>query len=117
MSGASTVKPKASARAGKGKGNKNALKHGGYAKGLKPNRKAALTIEELLLRLSDVNDRLFLELRKANENEEMIKLVHAFTSNSVAIFNGYRTASFVSGSLTPIQEAYNELKTLEFDED
>ena len=110
-----TVKP--SPRTGKGKGNKNALKHGGYAKGLKPDRETALTIEELLLRLSDVNDRLFLKLREATDNDEMIKLVHAFTANSVAIFNGYRTASFVSGSLTPIQEAHNELKTLEFDED
>jgi hypothetical protein len=104
-------------KSGAPKGNKNALKHGAFAKPIKPEPRTMRSIEELILRLEDVNDRIFDRLKTAGDTDEFTKLTNTFSTNTVAIFNGHRTLSFVSGSATPVQEAYNELKTLEFDED
>lgn len=112
-----TAKKEKPGKRGVKPGNKNALKHGAYTKGEKKTAKKMRTIEDHILRLEDVNDRIFDRLKGAGDTDEFVKLCAVFSTNSTAIFNGHRTLSFVSGSATPIQEAYNELKTLEFDED
>ncbi len=105
--------------AGAPKGNKNALKHGLYAV-----RTEIVTIEDPQVRkatfavayLQDVIDRLYEQIRTAR-GEELCRLSNALCLATTALFNGHRTISYLTGGMTPMEEALRELQALEFSED
>lgn len=102
------------------RGNKNALKHGGYAKkdkSAKDEKQKLRALENTIVRLEEVQDRIFDMIHSSNDVDQSVKLINAFSNNAIAIFSGHRTIQFVSGTATPIDEAFEELKTLDFDED
>lgn len=102
------------------RGNKNALKHGAYSKKEKPaneEKQKLRTLESTIVRLEEVQDRIFELVHAISDVDQSIKLVNAFANNAIAVFSGHRTIQFISGTATPIDEAFEELKTLDFDED
>src|SRR5512135_3048653 len=101
------------------KGNKNALKHGLYA-----GRDAAITLEDPQLRkasfaiqyLENAIDQIYGRLMEA-KGEEFTRLANALASATTALFNGHRTISYLTGGMTPLEDALRELRELNFGED
>ncbi len=101
------------------KGNKNGLKHGLYAArtevvALKhPKvRNAAFAI----LYLEQAIDEIHARLMRA-DGDEFPRLANSLSLAVTALFNGHRTISFLTGGMTPMEDALNELKALNFSED
>ena len=104
------------------KGNKNALKHGLYAKReagpeSEPTRRKLMGIEMSVLRLEETQEMLIERIRATKIPATWMQLTFALVKNCNSIFNGYRTMAFLNGSLTPMDQALEELKTLDFNED
>jgi hypothetical protein len=110
-------------------GNKNALKHGLYAS------KAALVVDgpstslrsaqgDTLLRgpsvaiqyLDEAIDEIFKRLMRAR-GEEFTRLANALSLATTALFNGHRTMAYLTGGMTPVEDAMKELEALDFGED
>jgi hypothetical protein len=73
-------------------------------------------LERSLIRLEEAQDYLMEQFRKAKTLEDKLKLSNALASNCRALFQGYRAMTLTQGGISPMQQAYNELKALEFDE-
>ncbi len=101
------------------KGNKNALKHGLYA-----NKPEIITVADRSLRdpsfaiqcLEETIDEIRARMKKAS-GDEFTKLANALSFAITALFNGHRTLAYLSGGMTPIEDAMRELLTLDFAED
>src|SRR5512143_3591307 len=101
--------------AGAPKGNKNALKHGLYAV-----RTEIVTVEDPQIRkatfavtyLEDVIDRLYAQIMRA-QGEELCRLANALCLATAALFNGHRTISYLTGGMTPMEDALRELRALD----
>jgi len=117
--------------AGAPKGNKNALKHGLYAKkvvkgevvdepsvalAVVPGNEARRSLETAIRYLQDVMDVAYARLRRA-EGEEFTRLANALSLAATALFNGHRTVAYLIGGIAPVDEALKELATLGFEED
>lgn len=74
-------------------------------------------LERSLIRLEEAQDYLMEQFRKAKAVDVKMKLANALASNCRALFQGYRAMTLTEGGISPMQQAYNELKVLEFDED
>lgn len=105
--------------AGAPKGNHNALKHGLWAK-----KTAVLVLQPRTLRnpsiaiqhLEDVIEAIAARLERA-QGEEFTRLANSLSLATTALFNGHRTIAFLTGGVTPVEEAVKELEALRFDED
>ena len=105
--------------AGAPKGNRNALKHGLYAGKRQiveaddaQVRKATFAI----LHLERVIDAIQAKMKEA-DIDEFTRLANSLSLATTALFNGHRTLSFLTGGMTPMEEALKELKSLKFSED
>ncbi len=116
------------------KGNKNALKHGLYASQqhlpviegavVEDADAAAGGTQALRLRgpeaairyLEDVMDQIYARMRGA-EGEEFTRLANALSLAATSLFAGHRTVAFLTGGVTPVEEALRELEALDFEED
>ena len=110
------------------KGNKNALKHGLYA------RKVHVLTGEIVensppapgegLRgpidamryLQEAIDVIFARMKRA-EGAEFTQLANALSLAATSLFNGHRTMAFLTGGMTPVEDALKELTALGFEED
>ena len=105
--------------AGAPKGNKNALKHGFYA-GKKqvvtiddPHvRKATFAIQHLEQAIDEIYTRMM-----AAQGEQFARLANTLSLATTALFNGHRTIGYLTGGITPMEEALRELQALDFAED
>lgn len=116
--------------AGAPKGNKNALKHGLYAKkvirgeivegGLAVRGREANDAQQSLLTairyLEDVIDVTYARLKRA-EGEEFTRLANTLSLAASALFNGHRTVAYLMGGMNPVDDALKELAALGFAED
>jgi hypothetical protein len=117
--------------AGAPKGNKNALKHGLYAKKVvrgevvdAPPGSLALAkadetqrgLEAAIRYLQDVMDVTYARLKRA-DGEEFARLANTLSLAATALFNGYRTVAYLTGGIAPVDEALKELQALGFEED
>src|SRR5512140_3618268 len=99
-------------------GNKNALKHGLYAV------RGKVMVEDPRLRkptfaiqyLEEAIDEIYVRMMKA-QGDEFTRLANALSVATTALFNGHRTNSYLSGGMTPLEDALRELKALDFGED
>jgi hypothetical protein len=101
-------------------GNKNALKHGLYAKRkVGAQRDAPREIANINATIIRLEDALALiETRMAQADaDHFAALANALATNSVALFTGHRTLAIVTGNYTPIEDALAELQGLEFHAD
>jgi hypothetical protein len=102
------------------KGNKNALKHGLYAgRGKRIEepvdgqvRKATFAI----LHLEQAIEAIYKRMMKA-DRDEFTRLANTLSLATTALFNGHRTLSYLTGGMTPMEEALRELRALDFSED
>jgi hypothetical protein len=119
--------------AGAPKGNKNALKHGLYAKkalrgevvddpsttALRASAQGDGARESLLRAiryLEQVMDELHSRMRRA-KGDEYTRLSNSLALAATALFNGHRTVAYLLGGLNPVEDAIKELKALDFAED
>jgi hypothetical protein len=115
--------------AGAPKGNKNALKHGLWAKKAKADilvGSDALAVvegkerQQSLLRairyLEDVMDVTYARLKRA-DGEEFTRLANTLSLAATSLFNGHRTVAYLMGGVTPVEDALKELAALGFAED
>lgn len=105
--------------AGAPKGNRNALKHGLYA-----GRTTIVTVVEGQLRkpefavryLENTIDEIYTRMQSA-QGERFTRLANALALATTALFNGHRTMAYLSGGMTPIEDALKEVLALDFKED
>lgn len=120
--------------AGAPKGNKNALKHGLYAKKVlrgevvvDDTATTALSTSATedgargsLLRairyLEHVMDELYRRMERA-KGDEYTRLSNSLALAATALFNGHRTIAYLIGGLNPVEDAIKELEGLDFAED
>ncbi len=103
------------------KGNSNALKHGLYA----GRKTAILQVEDRQLRkptfaiqyLEDAIDLIHERMMDTLNVEEFTRLAGALSLATTALFNGHRTLAYLTGGMTPVEDALRELKVLDFSED
>lgn len=101
------------------KGNRNSSLHGA---GSRPGsiveadeaqvRSATLAI----LHLQQVIDAIRARMMEA-EGDEFVRLANSMSLAVTALFNGHRTIRYLTGGMTPMEKALQELKGLEFGED
>ncbi len=100
-------------------GNKNALKHGLYAA-----RPEVVTLEDphvrnaafAILYLEQAIDEIHARLMQA-EGDDFPRLANSLSLAVTALFNGHRSISYLTGGMSPMEDALNELKALNFAED
>jgi len=100
-------------------GNKNALKHGLYA-----GRTEIITMEDPQVRkatfaihyLENAIDEIYARMMQA-KGLEFTRLANTLSLATTALFNGHRTLSYLTGGMTPMEEALRELRALDFKED
>ena len=105
--------------AGAPKDNKNALKHGLYA-----GRKKRVTTTEAevrkaifaILHLEEAIDEIHRRMMQADD-DRFTRLAHTLALATTALFNGHRTLAYLTGGMTPMEEALRELSALDFSED
>jgi hypothetical protein len=103
-------------------GNKNALRHGLYAKRARPatakakERKPRDPSYALIL-LEDAIDAIYKRFTKTRDDDTFARLANSLSLATSSLFSGHRTNAFISGKFTPVDEAIRELVTLDFDED
>ncbi len=108
--------------AGAPKGNKNALKHGLWARRqevLIPDGTDVLAVRDpsfAIAYLESAIDRIWEKMKRAR-GEEFARLANALSFASTALFNGHRTIAFLRGGISPVEEAMRELESLRFEED
>ncbi len=113
--------------AGAPKGNKNALKHGLWAVGERAaasGKVEVATARERVLRdpsfaieyLEDAILAIGERMRHA-KGEEFTRLANSLALAATALFNGHRTIAFLTGGVSPVEEAIRELEALSFEED
>ena len=66
--------------------------------------------------LEVVMDELYARMKEA-DSEEFTRLANALSLAATALFNGHRTVAFLTGGVSPIEDAVKELKALDFQED
>jgi hypothetical protein len=95
------------------------LKHGLYAGRMEivplqdPQvRNAAFAI----LYLEQAIDEIHARLMQA-EGDDFPRLANSLSLAVTALFNGHRAISFLTGGMSPMEDALNELKALNFSED
>jgi hypothetical protein len=66
--------------------------------------------------LEAVMDEIFARLKRA-EGEEFTRLANALSLAATSLFNGHRTVAFLTGGMTPVEDALRELEVLDFGED
>ena len=101
------------------KGNKNALKHGLYA-----DKAEIITVEArslrdpsfVIQRLETAIDEISERMKNASD-DEFTRLANALSFAATALFNGHRTLTYLSGGMTPVEDAMRELLALDFAED
>ncbi len=116
------------------KGNKNALKHGLYASAQRPTVIEGAVVEEVeagaggmrqmklrgpeaaIRYLEDVMDQIYARMKGA-KGEEFTRLANALSLAATSLFAGHRTVAFLTGGVTPVEEALRELEALDFEED
>ena len=125
--------------AGAPKGNRNALKHGLYASkaevvlgevvshgpvavgspdaGLTPARSSALRSPAFAIQyIEDAIEDIFARMKRA-KGEEFTRLANSLSFAVTALMNGHRTIAFLTGGVSPVEDAIKELEALNFDED
>ncbi len=101
------------------KGNKNAIKHGIYA-----GRTQIITLEDPQARkatfavvyLENAIDEIYARMMAA-QGDEFCRLANTLSLAVTALFNGHRTLSYLTGGMTPMEDALRELEALDFSED
>lgn len=96
-------------------GNKNALKHGLYAR--KIDERLALTIEDRRAVLDACTRRAFALVMKADGADELTKLISAIAHSVTAANNCERTLAVMKGNYTPIEEVLHALSYIDPSED
>jgi hypothetical protein len=66
--------------------------------------------------LEVVMDEIYARMKGA-DSEEFTRLANALSLAAAAFFNGHRTVAFLTGGMTPLEDAVRELKTLDYTED
>ena len=102
------------------KNNKNALKHGLYARRTKtknPKAREPRHPAQIILALEDTLDAIIERLKGADDDKAFAALANSMSMASTAIFTGHRTITFMSGKIVPVEQALDELKALDFDDD
>ena len=61
-------------------------------------------------------DEIFARLKQA-EGEEFTRLANALSLAATSLFNGHRTVAYLTGGMSPVEEALKELEALDFEED
>ncbi len=105
--------------AGAPQGNRNALRHGLYA-----GRTQVVTIADpqtrkatfAVLYLEQAIDEIYARMMEA-QGAEFCHLANTLSLATTALFNGHRTLSYLTGGMTPMEDALRELKALDFGED
>ncbi len=107
------------------KGNKNALKHGIFAVksaalvSLLPGGGDARPIRDpsfAIRHLEEAIDEIWRRMENA-QGDNFTKLANALSLATTALFNGHRTVNYLTGGMTPVEDAMKELLSLEFEED
>ena len=118
------------------KGNKNALKHGLYAskpevivvQGTVADEPADLRLrpekalgsstgpERTIRYLEEMIDEIFARVKRA-EGEEFTRLANTLSLAATSLFNGHRTVAYLTGGMSPVEDALKELGVLDFSED
>ena len=101
------------------KGNKNAWKHG-----LRAAKREIVAVDSpevrkitfTIRRLEESIDVICARMAEA-QGDEFTKLANALSGATTALFNGHRTMSYLTGGMTPLEDALKELSTLDFGED
>lgn len=107
--------------AGAPKGNSNALKHGLYA----GRRTAIVKLADPTLRkpqfaiqcLEEAIDWIHERMAHTADIDEFTRLTATLSLATTALFNGHRTLAYLTGGMTPVEDALRELKVLDFEED
>ena len=106
--------------AGAPKGNKNALKHGLYAgRGKRIEGAQDVQVQKAtfaIVHLEETIERICKRMEEA-DGEAFTRLANALAISTTALFNGHRTISYLTGGMTPMEQALRELETLDFEED
>ena len=103
-------------------GNKNALKHGLYARKTPPTAGPGKKAREIasvtatILRLEDALAMIEQHMAKADP-EHFAAVANSMANASVALFTGHRTLALITGKYTPLEDALAELQALEFHAD
>jgi hypothetical protein len=66
--------------------------------------------------LEYVMDEIYARLKRA-QGEDFTRLANALSLAATALFNGHRTVAFLTGGISPVDDALRELEALGFDED
>ncbi len=106
-------------RGGAPEGNKNALRHGLYAGRTQivrvedPQvRKATFAVIYLEQAIDEIHARMMVA-----RGDEFCRLANTLSLATTALFNGHRTLSYLTGGMTPMEDALRELRALDFHED
>jgi hypothetical protein len=122
--------------AGAPKGNQNARKHGLYSKkarveiivgpstavlraSAQGDGAAAIELQDprrAIRYLEEVMDEIVRRMREATD-EEFTRLANALSLATTAVFNGHRTVAYLTGEMTPVEDALKVLGALGFEED
>ncbi len=108
--------PKSKPGSGKGKGNKNALKHGLYAK-TPLAAGPGLTIEERRAVLDACIQRMADHFTSLDDMDKMSKCLNSISIAVTAANNCDRTLAIINGNYTPLEDVLNELRILDPEED
>lgn len=110
--------------AGARKGNQNARKHGLYAKARPSATLRASETGETPLHppsfamryLEEAMEEIFARMEKAR-GQNFVRLANALSMAATSLFSGHRTMAYLSGGISPIEDAMKELQSLDFSED
>ena len=75
-------------------------------------RQATLAI----FHLEEVIDAIRARMMEA-EGDDFVRLANSMSLAATALFNGHRTIRYLTGGMTPMEQALRELKGLDFSED
>jgi hypothetical protein len=111
--------------AGAPKGNQNARKHGLYAKKAKVeiitpgDGEAAIEVRDprrAIKYLEGVMDEIVRRMAWARD-DDFTRLANSLSLATTALLNAHRTVAYLTGEMTPVEDALRELEALGFDED
>ena len=72
--------------------------------------------ERTIRYLEEMIDEVFARVKRA-EGEEFTRLANTLSLAATSLFNGHRTVAYLTGGMTPVEDALKELGVLDFEED